>query len=85
MCPPVVGIAHSPNMDGKCTMFPPCGHTGPPLRGIGRMGRSNPTCFLILMPHFEQKIGIFCGNTKKSVYAPHRYLSVGADLCVRLW
>ena len=85
MCPPVVGIANSPEMAKKRTMFPMSGHIGPPLRGIGRMGRNNPTYFLILMPHFEQKIGIFCGNAKKSVHAPHGYLSVGADPCVRPW
>ena len=32
MCPPVVGITNSPKMGETRTMFPPGGHTGPPLR-----------------------------------------------------
>jgi len=32
MCPPVVGITNLPKMGETCTMFPPGGHTGPPLR-----------------------------------------------------
>ena len=43
VCPLIVDITNSPNTQGKRTMFPPGGHTGPPLRPSIEAPGNHPT------------------------------------------
>ena len=57
--PPVIGITNSPKTGKKRAVFPPGGHTGPPLRQAGKAGGNFLIYFVTLVP----------GPIRKQVYS----------------